>query len=159
MKSYLLLRVQFKYVIFIFLSMNLSIALSQERHTITGSISVAESEPVESVTVQMVNVLDTNFSISSEIEKGEFRFNLLQKGQYIIYIDDMRFERFSQNVNLEKDVHLDIQLIRKSIDLQEVVVQGGRNGLFNDGGNIKLNVHGSIYSSVSNSLDLLQKMP
>lgn len=159
MKSYLSLRIQFKYIIFICLSMNLSTALSQERYTITGSISVAESEPVESVTVQMVNVLDTNFSISSEIEKGEFQFNLLQKGQYIIYIDDMRFERFSQNVNLEKDVHLDIQLVRKSIDLQEVVVQGGRNGLFNDGGNIKLNVHGSIYSSVSNSLDLLQKMP
>lgn len=159
MKLYLSLVIQFKYAILVYVLMNSSIVLGQERYTITGSISADGSETVESVTIQVVNLLDTSFTISSEAFKGKFQFDLLEKGKYVVYIEDMRFEKFSQHVDLYKDIELEILLSGKLINLQEVTIQGGNKGLFNDGGNIKLNVHGSLYSSVSNSLDLLQKMP
>jgi len=148
-----------KFIILICFLTSTFIALAQDRFTLTGFVTVGEAEPLISGTIKLVSNGDSSYTVNTNIVDGEFEFRALKKGNYAIYINDMRFDSFMQPVYIDKDVSLRIYLKEKPLSLQEVVVVGEKTGFSNQQGTIKLNVQGSIYSSISNTLDLLQKMP
>ncbi|WP_029902867.1 TonB-dependent receptor [Prevotella sp. 10(H)] len=58
-------------------------------------------------------------------EKGEYNLSL-PKGNYILQVDYIGYEKREISISLTKDMRLEIELQQTSIGLQEVVISGGR---------------------------------
>ena len=94
-----------------------------------------------------------------EIEKGSFNFTDLKKGTYVLKVSCLGFKEFKKAITLDKDIDLNIELTESTTELDEVEITASKRPIENSNGNITINVANTIFSTESNPIDLLSKLP
>ena len=99
----------------------------RKSYAISGIIKDASSGE----TLPYVNVLTDNNRILTVSNPYGFYSLTLPRGRYSLIYNFMGYKDQHQEINLDKDIRLDISLSAKSEELQEVVVTDKRNDLRN----------------------------
>jgi iron complex outermembrane receptor protein len=85
-------------------------------------VSDAEGEPLSRVHVQMLNTFRTAVTDA----KGHFRMQNLPPGDYVLQLSHIGYGTLRKEVNLKKDVVLNLSLHREAVMAEEFVVQASR---------------------------------
>ncbi len=93
------------------------------------------------------------------IENGDFYFESVLEGTYLLKISSLGFKEFTKKITLDKHIQINIILQEKTTELDEVQITATKKPIENIGGNLKINVANTIFSSESNPVDLLSKLP
>ncbi len=143
--------------IFLLLTMGKTLT-AQNHYSLTGIVAGQEN----SVSVDDALLLSAK---SKKIVKyttildGEFHFESILEGNYILQISCLGFKAFEKVILLEKNTELSISLMESTTTLEEVELTATKKPIENKNGNIIINVENTIFSSESNPLDLLSKLP
>jgi hypothetical protein len=99
--------------------------LKKEKYTISGLIKDSASAE----TLPYTNVCVMGMSIGTVSNQYGFYSITLPKGEYQLVFKCVGFEEMSKDLNLEKDIRLDVDLLSKSQELQEVIITNKTNNL------------------------------
>jgi len=131
---------------------------AQNHYSLTGIVADQEN----SVTIGdalLLSVKSKKIVKYTTILDGEFRFESILEGNYILQISCLGFKEFEKVILLEKNTELSISLTESTTTLEEVELTATKQPIENKNGNIIVNVENTIFSSESNPLDLLSKLP
>ncbi|WP_136667092.1 TonB-dependent receptor [Flavobacterium sp. H122] len=121
-------------------------AFSQEKHTVSGVISDARSnETLIGVTLQIKGT-----SIYATTNEYGFYSITLPKGNHILIISYVGFQREEKNFELNQNIKLNIRLQEESKQLQEIVVSDNK---------IKANIRKPEMSVNKLSIATIKQMP
>tara|TARA_R110002073_G_scaffold57778_4_gene146621 strand:- start:12197 stop:14518 length:2322 start_codon:yes stop_codon:yes gene_type:complete len=95
----------------------------------------------------------------TSINDGNFYFDKISQGTYILKVSCLGFKEFEKTITLEKDTELNIKLIESTTRLDEIEITATKQPIEYKNGNIIVNVENSIFSSETNPVDLLAKLP
>ncbi|MGF1924810.1 MAG: outer membrane beta-barrel protein [Bacteroidia bacterium] len=140
-------------------------AIGSPRTTVSGATITKDGDAVPFATVKFFEgTVQVNGAIANE--KGEFQFShsLQSSKVYALSISSLGYEtlhqRFSVAANDPLSRHLGkLTLTATAQKLKQVNVEGSKNLIEMDGGNIVFNVAKSILAQGSNALELLGRAP
>jgi hypothetical protein len=130
-------------------------------NNITGKIFDEKKLPVEFATITLLSQKDSSL-IKGEISDadGKFEMENIPSGNYILDVNFVGFNKYSNTIELNKDYNMgEIDLQKSTTELQEVVVQGQKPLIERDNEKVVMNVESSSFSSNGNALDVLQRAP
>ncbi|MFD1820188.1 Outer membrane receptor proteins, mostly Fe transport [Pseudarcicella hirudinis] len=152
------------FVFFLFCSVT-SFAQSSPKF-ISGKVKDNRNEVIPGATVRLLNVIDSTM-IKGEIAdgKGEFKFNNLPDGVYILAITAVGQKKYL-SIPLSVDEHhrqivlpAIVMSAAQNTGLQEVVVRVKRPLIEQEPDKTIVNVESMISSATSNTLEVLEKTP
>lgn len=146
-----------KYLPFILIFFFCGQAHSQNTFSIQGKVRTDSSSEVVVADVLLYQN-DTIIKFAS-LSEGNFSFESIQQGEYLLKILSVGFETYEQKVNLVKSLDLDVVLKESSEKLDEIQIKATKKILENKGGNITANVEGTVLSKETNPIELLGKLP
>ncbi|MBJ2173944.1 TonB-dependent receptor family protein [Aureibaculum sp. A20] len=132
--------------------------LAQDRYSVKGLVS-SQNELVDIGDVLLLSFNEEKLIEYIEIEKGSFNFTDLIKGTYVLKVSCLGFKEFKKVITLDMDLNLNIELTERTTALDEVEITASKKPIENSNGNIIVNVANTIFSSESNPIDLLSKLP
>lgn len=160
------LRIVILSIIFILVSGLMSFASAQHLSSNIQGVIVDESKnPVDYVTVNLVNVQDSSVvDVVFSNEEGKYRFENIKGGRYrivasMIGFNDGKSERIQLSVNESTRVMEDILLTSGNTSLKEVVVTGQRPLIERKADMLVVNVANSALAAGNTALDILERSP
>jgi len=126
--------------------------------TITGKVINENQEPIEFVTITILNSDSTFVKGSITDSLGIFKIESLSTHQYLLQASFIGFENFTQSVKLEKDIELLITL-KSGIDLKEVNVTGRKPTVTREIDRMVFDVSNSIVAIGGSAWETLGKAP
>ena len=93
------------------------------------------------------------------IENGDFYFESVSEGTYLLKISSLGFKEYKKVITLDTHIQIDVILQENTTELDEVNVIATKKPIENIGGNLKINIANTIFSSETNPVDLLSKLP
>lgn len=93
------------------------------------------------------------------IENGEFTIDEILNGEYTLIVSCFGFERKDEKITVNENKTITVYFDNKNIDLEEVAIIANKQVFSNRNGNIKINVDNSFFSSLSDPINLLEKIP
>lgn len=143
----------------VFYLLNILIASAQQQYEITGSVTDENNISVQAGNVILTLEKGAQLMKYALITEGSFILNSIPSGSYIFTIESLGYETFSQTIDLQKDVILNIILKEEITNLDEVVVNAPTETIIQKNGNLKINIENSIFKSFPKTLDILSKLP
>lgn len=143
-----------------------TIALSQssvtEGYELTGSFNTSSRAPVADAIVQLLKSSDSSL-VKTEFtdEKGEFRFNHVLDGSYLVEANVLGYSAFISDVfqvNAPKTLPV-FQLQQSEVKLNEVTVTTRKPYIEREHGKMIVNVENSIASTGSSAFEVIEKAP
>ncbi|WP_117879986.1 outer membrane beta-barrel family protein [Aureibaculum luteum] len=131
---------------------------AQDSYNLKGLVSF-QHQLVNIGDVLLLSVNEEKLIEYIEIEKGSFNFTDLKKGAYVLKVSCLGFKEFKKAITLDKNTDLNIELTESTTELDEVEITASKRPIENSNGNIIINVANTIFSSESNPIDLLSKLP
>ena len=93
------------------------------------------------------------------ITNGQFIFEKVELGEYIIYVNALNYVPFYQSVDLVNDLNVDLVLKPTSIELDELTISTRRKIFDNKNGNITFNIENTFLDAEPNTVSLMAKLP
>lgn len=139
-------------------------AAQGQKFSIKGVVTDAESSPLPSTTVMLLNPKDStlvNFGVSDI--KGAFEIKNVNKGEYLLKISFVGFESFMKRVSTPADAtSLDVGTVKLAPQTQQldaVVIKGEKNPVTVKKDTIEFNASSFKTKTNANVEDLLKNMP
>jgi len=146
-----------KFKLIILLLSITSLALAQQTYTLQGNISGPGEDHVAYASVAILKDSTMIKGLLSN-DAGTFSAKLGQ-GKYKIKVSFMGYKTFTQTVNLNGDVTLNIILNKEGTALNEVKVVGRKPLVEQQIDRLVFNVENSIFGKGVNALELLNQTP
>jgi hypothetical protein len=132
---------------------------AQNSYTLSGTVVDSKIKPISFGDAFILSSKDSILIKYSNISDGKFSFDPIKKGEYILKISCLGFVKEFRAVILDEDKNLPIVLKESEVLMREVKVSGSKKIFTLKGGNIKVNIENSIFTSIPNPVDLLSKLP
>lgn len=146
-----------KYFSFMIVALLYCNAFSQSTFSIEGTIN---TESKEKISVGDVLLFKGAKIVSyTSIVDGKFSFDSVLQGNYHLKVLVVGYETYETELNLKKNLKIDVVLKESSETLDEVTIKATKKVLENKGGNITANVEGTILSKETSTTELLSKLP
>ncbi len=130
---------------------------SQSKFSIEGTLN---SPSKEVITVGDVLLYQNDQIVTfTSVVDGTFRLEPQVSGKYLLKIICIGYEVYQKEINLSKNLRLEIDLKDSSEVLDEVQIKSTKKVLESRSGNILANVEGTILSKETNPADLLSRLP
>jgi hypothetical protein len=141
-----------------------ALSASAQKFSIKGTVSDTLNKSLPSATVMLLNPKDSslvNFGVTNAA--GKFEIKNLSKGTYQLKITFVGFSTYIKNFSTPETGSMielgSIKMLPKSVDLDEIVIQGEKNPVTVKRDTIEFNA-GSFKTKANASVeDLLKKMP
>jgi len=90
---------------------------------ISGHIKDENCNPIKNISVYLLKVCDCChkkdiFKVTNSNEYGQFVFYDLKRGNYVVYIDNTKFEQYTKQINIietNKIIDIDVELIKRQV--------------------------------------------
>ncbi|SFN96352.1 outer membrane beta-barrel family protein [Salegentibacter flavus] len=130
---------------------------SQNKFTLYGNVENEQNENTSLGQAYLLNDQEQliNFSI---VENGNFSLSA-ESGTYRLKVEVLNYEIFEETIDLDKDQQVDIKLESLPDHLDEVQITAKRKTLTYKDGNININVENSVFETLSQTKDVLAKLP
>ncbi len=132
--------------------------LYSQTHTITGTVRDQNNQLIETGDVLL---LDTTQKLvkSTMLTKGNFIIKKIKAEKYTLIILSSGYQKKTQTIDVNEDFTTKIILEESTVALDEVTIKNSKPNFSIENGNLKVNIENSIFESLSNSIDLLSKLP
>ena len=132
---------------------------SAQSHTLTGTVSSANAQPVEAGDALLLRAADSSLVKYAPIVNGSFRFEAVSAGHYLLRLSCAGFVEQVSPLVLNADLGLTFRLERQVAELQGVTVNSTRRTISARNGNSRIHVEGSPLAGQPDPLSLLGKLP
>jgi hypothetical protein len=96
-----------------------AINTDNEKFSVTGNVVFEDSkEKLPGVNVYLEN---TTISVTTDYD-GLFKLSNVETGEYVLIAKFIGYEKYSEKISVNKDLHLNISLKEKTLDLDEVTI-------------------------------------
>ncbi|GMN10574.1 outer membrane beta-barrel family protein [Croceitalea sp. MTPC9] len=143
-------------LIFLLISSAIS---AQEYFKIEGEVYDENGNIVSIGDVLLLKIEDKTLVKYMTLIEGNFLFENIPNGDYVIQINVLGFESFEENLVLNKNTILSIALSESTIQLNEVEVVAAKNPIAYEAGNLKVDVQNQYFSSIPDPVDLMSRLP
>ncbi|MFL9837398.1 outer membrane beta-barrel family protein [Flavobacterium sp. ST-75] len=148
---------EFLILLFIFITTNL---FAQQGYIIKGTVQDSNKVKIPEGEILLISKTNNTVIKSELITEGNFILKSIAKGDYTLQVVSLGYDDLFREITLNKDETLDLVLNRSSqYNLDEVVVTGSKKTFITKNGNTKVAIKGSVFETIPNPLDLLQKLP
>jgi hypothetical protein len=110
-------------------------------------------------TVKVLKAQDSTLVRSAQANEGNFKFETLSAGSYLLQTSSIGFKDDVKPVSLQENTNLILILAENATALNEVSISGRRQIFGNDKGNLKVNVENTILAQVPDVAELISKLP
>ncbi len=131
----------------------------QEKYKLSGKVTEKAGTAVEAGDVMLLRPADSTVVKVTIIRAGQFDFNQVEKGAYVLKASCLGYENAFTNVQLDKDTEVALTMEESPVALQGVSVVGEKNVFSSQEGNLTMNVENTIFAEVPNTVDLMTKLP
>lgn len=142
----------------LFLCLSYSL-FAQSSYDITGNIVNNQNNIIEIGDVLLLTQKDKKIAKYTSVNTGKFLLTNVPKNQYVLKISCLGYKDYTVPLILNKNIDLNIILIEAETQLNEINIKVTKKPIENNKGNFKINVANTIFSSESNPIDLLSKLP
>lgn len=144
--------------ILLFFLINIGSTQAQESYTISGTV---ESQKRELLSLGEVYLLtQENMLVEFTIlEGGNFKLHPVKKGNYILKINALGYEEFSEIIQIEGDKKIHLQFKKSTTLLDEVLITAEKRTIIQKNGDFKINIENSAFESLPQTKDVLSKLP
>jgi len=136
-----------------------SICYGQGSIPFSGKVLDTEKKPIVTGDAFLLAKVDSSMVKYAPINMGNFSFNAVQAGEYLLKIVCFGYTEHIQPIVLSRNEELAIILSTNTATLKEVTVSGSKKLFTNKNGNLKVNVENSILAAIPTPIDLLSKLP
>lgn len=148
-----------KIVVSFFVTIFCTTAFAQKMAVLSGKVSQKVNQlPVEG-DAYLLSLKDSSVVKYTSVTEGKFLFDGVIVGNYFLQIVAAGVESYLQPLDLYTEKNIAIELAPQTKSLLDVTVLATRKVFSNKNGNIKINVEGSPFASLSNPVELLGKLP
>lgn len=131
---------------------------AQELYTVSGTVKNQSGNPISLGEVYLLTQDDilVEFSI---LEDGNFKLYPVEKGNYILKINALGYEAFSEIIQIEGNKKIHFQLKESTTLLDEVLITAKKRTIIQKNGDFKINIENSVFESLPQTKDVLSKLP
>ncbi|ULC58255.1 TonB-dependent receptor [Flaviramulus sp. BrNp1-15] len=142
-----------------FLFLFSSFCISQE-YSITGNLEDINNNPIAYANVVLLELEDSiPVEGTTSDDSGNFTFNHINKGVYLLKISFLGFEEYNSQINLDKNIVLETIILKENLqELEDVTVVAKRPTIKRMVDRLVFNVENSTLSN-NNVLDVLKQTP
>ena len=144
-------------VLFIFLFS--SLVFCQTAFEISGEVSDSENEKISVGDVLLFSSGKDSLVKYTTILEGKFFLPSIPEGKYRLKISCLGYESQEKELEVNKNISLQIELEENTTDLDEVEVIAAKPIITNENGNLKIDVTNPVFSSIPDPIDLLSRLP
>ncbi|CAA9270755.1 MAG: hypothetical protein AVDCRST_MAG56-3201 [uncultured Cytophagales bacterium] len=131
----------------------------QEKFKLSGKVTSTTGPAVEAGDVMLLRPGDSTVVKVTIIRAGQFDFNQVEKGAYVLKAACLGYLDAFASVQLDKDTEVALTMEESAVALQGVSVVGEKNVFSSKEGNLTMNVENTIFAETSNTVDLMTKLP
>jgi hypothetical protein len=146
-------------VVSIFLTAVSFTGYAQDTYSLSGKIIDLLGKSIPGGTVKLLKLQDSTVVRSAQANEGNFKFETLPAGSYLVQTSGIGFKDDVKQVTLSANTDLIVVLAEQSTALNEVAVSGTRQIFRNDKGNFKVNIENTILAQVPDVAGLITKLP
>jgi len=136
-----------------------SLTFGQNAFEIVGEVLDAENKAVSVGDALLFSYEKDSLVTYAAILEGKFLLLAIPEGKYRLKISCLGFESQERELEVHKNISLQIKLKENTTDLDEVEVIAAKPIVTNENGNLKIDVANPVFSSIPNSIDLLSRLP
>lgn len=137
------------------------IATTYAQNTITGSVTDTQNKGVPLVNVLLLNPNDSTLAkgvITNDL--GEFRFEGVKSGSYIVSIHMLGFKRIDDLMDIKSDLNLRTYVIEEQSEVLDEAIVVAKKPLFEQKiDRLVINVQNNITSAGGTALEVLERSP
>jgi len=127
--------------------------------TLSGKITGSNQEKVADAAVELKLMTDTTFKAGQNSQNGQFSFNGLKKGLYMITASKTGYLQSKSYIQLEADSSVQLELQPYIEEQQQVTVTGKKKLIQQKPDRVIYNVSSSVTAQGGNALTALAKIP
>lgn len=147
-------------IVYTLLTLLVSMPLfGQATFTIVGTVLDEQQAPLSFGEILLWEVQDSNLLSFGSIEAGEFQLESVPSGAYRLEVRALGFLTYRQNIEVARDLQIDVQLQADIAVLDEVTVVGKRNTVVNKNGNLKFTIDHATFVNPGSTMDVLALLP
>jgi hypothetical protein len=145
--------------LFVVLLLLPTVSQAQQKITINGKIQNSQGQAVTDGDVFLLSKTDSTIIKYGIVTEGRFKLGPVDSGTYLLKVSSIGFEVYFQTLSLTENAELSIQLGEKAAMLKDVTVLAAKKTFVNKNGNFSINIENTVFSEISNAVDLLSKFP
>lgn len=145
--------------IFLFTLLPIIVLQAQEKYTLSGHVRGEINDTLTAGSVYLLSGKDSSIVKYALLTDGKFTFDPVIAGNYILRISSLGYNDEIKHLLLHDNVTLQISMKTNATALNTVTVSASRKDFSFKNGDIKINIAGSAFAAIPNSVDLLAKMP
>ncbi|MCF6407493.1 TonB-dependent receptor [Chitinophaga filiformis] len=146
-------------LIFLFSLFMVTVARSQTKYTIAGKVMDEKNNTIPAGSVYLLSGKDSSIVKYTLLADGRFTFDPIAAGEYIVRISAMGYNDDIRRMRVTGDINLQIGMKASATALNEVTVSAQKKDFSFSNGDVKINIAGSVFASIPNSVDMLSKLP
>jgi len=130
-----------------------------QQATVSGTVTTPEGKAVSGGDVFLLKAADSSLVKYAPVKDGAFALDAVPAGQYLLKISSLGFVEYRQAVVLDANKTMAINLQQQNALMAGVTVKATRKTFSSSNGNMKVNIEGSPFATVSSATELLGKLP
>lgn len=134
-------------------------SLAQQKFVVRGTLHDHDKQPIHSGEVSLFLNESAQPSFIAQIVKGGFILKDVPAGIYILKITSAGFDELEELVHINANTSLALTLNFNAANLDEVTVSARKNPFSFKNGNISANMNSPLFSTVTDPVVLLSKIP
>jgi len=131
----------------------------QEQFTIKGSVVDENNQMVSIGDVILFDSNKENLIAYTSLVDGDFLFNEVNRGAYVLEVSALGFKKYSKQINLNENLEFSIQLEEQLTELEAVEVTALKNPITTANGNLTIDVQNPVFASIVDPMEVLSKVP
>ncbi|WP_147374016.1 TonB-dependent receptor domain-containing protein [Flagellimonas lutimaris] len=147
-----------KQLSFLFFALYIS-SYGQQQFTFKGSVVDENNQMVSIGDVLLFDSNKENLIAYTSLVNGEFLFNEVNGGKYLLEVSALGFKKYSKQIILGENLEFSIQLKDQLTELEAVEVTALKNPITTANGNLKIDVQNPVFASVVDAMEVLSKVP
>lgn len=147
-------------VISLFILLILSVSTqAQNKYLLSGIVTGEKNDSIPAGSVYLLSAKDSSIIKYALLVDGRFTFDPQPGGDYIVRVSSMGYNDEMKSVLLNSDVNVLLSMKANATALKTVTITTQKKDFSIRNGDVKINIEGSVFSAIPNSVDLLAKLP
>lgn len=132
---------------------------AQNKYTLSGNVTGEKNDSIAAGGVYLLTARDSSIVKYALLVDGKFTFDPVAEGNYIVRVSSLGYDDQTRKLLLNSNLALQIAMKANSTALNTVTVSAPKKDFSFKNGDVKINIAGSAFSSIPNTVDLLAKLP
>ena len=132
---------------------------AQHKYTLSGNVTGEKSDSIAAGSIYLLTASDSSIVKYALLVDGKFTFDPVAEGNYIVRVSSLGYDDQTRRLLLNSDIALQIALKANSTALKTVTIAAPKKDFSFKNGDVKINIAGSAFASIPNTVDLLAKLP